>query len=710
VQNYLRGIIMFLKSLISVVCLLMCTAGAGAQSLQQALNSKGYTIDVALDEIPGEVFFQKQSSNAAIVFQESSQYLIEAIGWYTAVDTGQWLIGGTSTGLPMAAFLPDIDTIFGVKFHPNYTGTGFIYGIFYSEPWRNSDGEDHVRVFPTKVGNQLVPFSYLLCWEDWVDGDYQDLIVRIDWVEAVQGSGQPIVPSDPLNLTQWKTSDGGNDHWYCIMPVRQTWQQSRNQAASMERDGQPGYLATVTSQAESDFILDHIISGVQNPSNLCQFYMGGFWNDAIWYWYTGEDFDYTHWTSGEPNNIGTETVVTTWGSFSPNRPEGYWNNSIPTAQLWSIMEWGGTSALPPSEYAITGAVDGPSCPLEGVRVSLLSSASVLLAVQFTGADGSYAFDGLSGGDYLVSLEVPFGFVPVTEPSRSVSLMGAPVEVDFELGKTQPGTLANVWWWKVYLDDLRAGGPRTDQFTVGDVNAWGQVIYDHFQNRSDGNAIQIGGITSAGDPAHALTFADICYTMLDQDQSSYESMVKYNMLGNLLNIVSNRMHQTRVVTVDGATASQAITYFARVYEENAGWLPGEFGKRNKLIQAYQSLRDMTMGKVLPAGVVPLSIPNVMFKSVDGETASQLPNGWSLAQNYPNPFNPATEIQFALPEASDVRLTVYNVLGQTVATLVNGHVEAGDHTVTWDGSAAASGVYLYRLEAGTYSEAKKMLLLK
>ncbi len=94
----------------------------------------------------------------------------------------------------------------------------------------------------------------------------------------------------------------------------------------------------------------------------------------------------------------------------------------------------------------------------------------------------------------------------------------------------------------------------------------------------------------------------------------------------------------------------------------------------------------------------------------------PEVFSLANNYPNPFNPATTIKYALPQAADVELTVYNVLGQPVRTLVAEHQSAGRYVVEWDaandsGHSLSSGMYFYRLEAGgEFLETKKMLLLK
>ncbi|MEW6194622.1 MAG: T9SS type A sorting domain-containing protein [Bacteroidota bacterium] len=91
-------------------------------------------------------------------------------------------------------------------------------------------------------------------------------------------------------------------------------------------------------------------------------------------------------------------------------------------------------------------------------------------------------------------------------------------------------------------------------------------------------------------------------------------------------------------------------------------------------------------------------------------SVIPNNYQLSQNYPNPFNPTTTIRFALPQASHVKLVVYNVLGQEVANLVNGYKDAGSYNIIWDAKNLASGIYVYRLETGNQVISKKMTLLK
>jgi len=102
-------------------------------------------------------------------------------------------------------------------------------------------------------------------------------------------------------------------------------------------------------------------------------------------------------------------------------------------------------------------------------------------------------------------------------------------------------------------------------------------------------------------------------------------------------------------------------------------------------------------------------------VGEDTDSPLPSTFSLSQNYPNPFNPTTSIEFDLPRRSQVKVIVYNLLGQEVSRLVDQEFPAGNHRITWDGSTisgvrASTGFYFYRLEAEGFIETKKMLLLK
>ena len=102
--------------------------------------------------------------------------------------------------------------------------------------------------------------------------------------------------------------------------------------------------------------------------------------------------------------------------------------------------------------------------------------------------------------------------------------------------------------------------------------------------------------------------------------------------------------------------------------------------------------------VPEGVVPIGEPE------------PLPGNFTLSQNYPNPFNARTRIDFSLNSEADVKLSVYDVTGRLVATLVNRYLDAGNHSVHWQAGEIASGVYYYRLSTSEGSQTKRMVLLK
>lgn len=107
----------------------------------------------------------------------------------------------------------------------------------------------------------------------------------------------------------------------------------------------------------------------------------------------------------------------------------------------------------------------------------------------------------------------------------------------------------------------------------------------------------------------------------------------------------------------------------------------------------------------------SLCDPIYETIEAE----LPSAFALEQNHPNPFNPSTRIRFALPEAAPVHLSVYDVLGRRVVVLIDEAMEAGTYDAVWDGRDEAgalvpSGMYLYRIEAGSFVQARTMLLVK
>ncbi len=111
-----------------------------------------------------------------------------------------------------------------------------------------------------------------------------------------------------------------------------------------------------------------------------------------------------------------------------------------------------------------------------------------------------------------------------------------------------------------------------------------------------------------------------------------------------------------------------------------------------------------------GKLEVSLVIEVEMATSNDLMADLPTNFELQQNYPNPFNPSSNIRFGLPESGEVRLDVYNMLGQRVATLVDQRMQAGWHTVSFDASALSSGTYIYRITSGDFVQTKKMMLIK
>lgn len=141
-----------------------------------------------------------------------------------------------------------------------------------------------------------------------------------------------------------------------------------------------------------------------------------------------------------------------------------------------------------------------------------------------------------------------------------------------------------------------------------------------------------------------------------------------------------------------------------------------------IDTFCQLTNLVIGQTYVFGISAVydegesEIVEVSFVYQGASSGSNVPIlATELGANYPNPFNPTTTICFALQEACDVKINVYNITGQYVKTLVNEHLEAYNHNIVWNGNdnegkSVSSGVYLYKMQAGRYTSTKKMILLK
>ena len=161
-----------------------------------------------------------------------------------------------------------------------------------------------------------------------------------------------------------------------------------------------------------------------------------------------------------------------------------------------------------------------------------------------------------------------------------------------------------------------------------------------------------------------------------------------------------LNQADTLYIDDVSLKPANTLFDKAVYNSEIWLADGIG------EYYEYSSEKGVLKNLVSCIIN---GDTLFTSVkDNKTAGL--NSFKLYQNYPNPFNPVTNINYNIPERMKVVINVYDILGRKVKSLVNEEQSAGAHSVRFSGEGLPSGVYIYRIVAGKYSESKKLVLLK
>ena len=142
--------------------------------------------------------------------------------------------------------------------------------------------------------------------------------------------------------------------------------------------------------------------------------------------------------------------------------------------------------------------------------------------------------------------------------------------------------------------------------------------------------------------------------------------------------------------------------------------GDFVEQEVSLFGFDTPVFIRISAEAPAATTPFIIDDIYLKVVHSlgtaDDPKLIPHSFTLHQNYPNPFNPTTAIRYELPTQSDVRLTIYNIMGQEVSELVRGKQAAGEHEVIWNAGYLSSGVYFVQLVSGDFSQTQKVILMK
>tara|TARA_Y100001935_G_scaffold247870_1_gene244301 strand:- start:4796 stop:7189 length:2394 start_codon:yes stop_codon:yes gene_type:complete len=215
--------------------------------------------------------------------------------------------------------------------------------------------------------------------------------------------------------------------------------------------------------------------------------------------------------------------------------------------------------------------------------------------------------------------------------------------------------------------------------------------------------------------HLFTYSSLYENMFADDDTTrigWKALIAFDANDLLVALDENDNPLDTPLTLPAQDEIKYIPFMIEFVDKDGGDSGNWWEISSHTFRAPTGLGEVDMfdsnDNLIGQGVAAMAGLNV---STSAEYVAETPSSFKLDQNYPNPFNPATNISFTLPKASNVMLSVYNVLGQKVATIIDNQAyQAGSHRVRFDASALSSGLYIYKIEAGSFVNAKKMMLIK
>ena len=441
--------------------------------------------------------------------------------------------------------------------------------------------------------------------------------------------------------------------------------------------------------------------GVHYCTNWCSYhYYGGGGSGGSIYVITGE-------------LTGTGVILANGGNSGSGGGGGgriaiYYNASTYTGSIFAHGGTGpahgedGTVVFEGPSFAGLAGIVAADCPapntgLAAIVIDLYEQGTGdLVNSALTDVDGTYLIEDITPGNYIVTGIIPLSYDAIEDEVPVILSGGASEIVDFPLtciviDPLPPGlihTLSSAYW-KGQVGKLLKGQVR--DIDAATLCGYLDLIEGHFNNNVINQVVVYEPPVSGVCMDKLLVAGDLLNTRGDNMEVA---QARQQLIALLLNVVSGKISQTAVISEDGATVSQAITFCDNIIDDP----DGDYHLARDICKEINKIHEVA------ADVIDLSIDNIAYKK------SVIPLTFSFAQNYPNPFNAQTTIEYSLPEAGHVTVFIYDLLGRKAAVLVDAYEKPGYHLVSWDASEAAAGIYFYKIQVGEYIEAKKMLLLK
>ncbi|MCK4415179.1 MAG: T9SS type A sorting domain-containing protein [Candidatus Eisenbacteria sp.] len=349
----------------------------------------------------------------------------------------------------------------------------------------------------------------------------------------------------------------------------------------------------------------------------------------------------------------------------------------------------------------------PDTPLFGVKLALYDTNGAEVGTMVTDAGGAFEMEVLAGA-YTLSLITPLGYSAVpAEYLVDVAVGGTTVQ-DFSLTCLDiASSPRSIGYWKHQVSVATGGGGKGQGHRIkprkgdpeeeaGDVTSpvcdYLDLIADHF------NGNMVNQVLVYEPPGSELCVDKLAVATMLLNLHGRQEMIaraRQQLVALLLNVAAGNIHLMEVISEDGATVSQAITYCDNLIDDPVG--------------DHETAKDIAdlvnNGLPVPAGVIPEDTDNIAYRHAIEPPAAQ------LFESQANPFIPGTPIRFSLANASPYRLMIHDIAGRLVKTF-DGQGHKGENAIAWDGLdiGAKSGTYFLSLETDGLKDAKRIVVLK